>query len=208
MEEFKEFIPGGSQLGQDLFAHQSTKNKTYIEIGASGPIKYNNTYELEKRGWKGFSIELNHNRVSQWDNLPERKNKIYCADAITFDYLKVLKENNLTNRIGYLSCDIEPPANTFAALQRVIEQGIIFDCITFEHDKYQADIDYDPIATEYLESKGYKVAVSNVYINKKYRLDGPNSPKTIKKCFMETWYVYNDMEIPFKNYEEWLEGKK
>ena len=75
MEDFKGFVSGGSQLQQDLFAYRTVKNKTYVEIGASGPIKYNNTYQLEKRGWKGFSIEFNANRVSQWDGHPERKNK-------------------------------------------------------------------------------------------------------------------------------------
>ena len=208
MEDFKGFVSGGSQLQQDLFAYRTAKNKTYVEIGASGPIKYNNTYELEKRGWKGFSIEFNSNRVSQWDGHPERKNKIYCADAITFDYLEALKENNLPNRIGYLSCDIEPPANTFAALQRVIEQGVIFDCITFEHDKYQSDIDYDPIVTEYLASKGYKVAVNDVYRNRKYRLDGPDSPKINKKCIMETWYAYNDIDVLSMTWDDWRQKNK
>jgi len=204
MNEFVGSISGGSQLNQDLFAYQTSKNKTYIEIGAAGPIKYNNTYQLENRGWKGFSIEFNADRVKEWAN---RKNKIYCADAITFDYLQALEENNLPNRIGYLSCDIEPPANTFAALKRVIEQGIVFDCITFEHDKYQADIDYDPIVTKYLKDAGYKVAVSDVYRYRKFREEGKKK-KVNKKCYMETWYVNTDIDFPELTYDEWLETYK
>ena len=203
MNDLRKSIPGGSQLKQDLFAFETSKNNTYIEIGAAGPIKYNNTYQLEKRGWEGFSIEFNLNRVSQWDNHPERKNKIYCDDAITFDYLSALKENNLPTRIGYLSCDIEPPENTFSALKQVIEQGIIFDCITFEHDKYQSDVDYDPIVTEYLLSKGYKVAVSDVYRWRKFREDGQKK-KIAKKCYMETWYVYQDIEYNPVSYDKWI----
>ena len=122
----------GSQVHQDVFALKTAKIKTYIEIGAAGPIKYNNTYLLEKNGWQGFSLELNQNRVDQWfEEWSDRKNKIYCADAIAFDYVSALEENNLSTHIGYLSCDIDPPENTFAALRRVIEQGITFDCITF-----------------------------------------------------------------------------
>jgi hypothetical protein len=177
-----------SQVHQDKFALTTAKNKTYIEIGAAGPIKYNNTFLLEQKGWQGFSVELDENKVSQWTN---RKNKIYCDNAITFDYLKGLKENNLTTRIGYLSCDIEPAENTFAALKRVIEQGIIFDCITFEHDKYQSEIDIDPVVTEYLATKGYKVAVKDVYRWRK------------RPCYFETWYVYNDINFEETTWDNW-----
>lgn len=181
-----------SQVYQDIFALKTANEKTYIEIGASGPIKYNNTYLLEKNGWKGFSIELNQARVSQWvENWADRKNKIYCADAITFDYLEALKENNLPMHVGYLSCDIEPAENTFSALRRVIEQGITFDCITFEHDKYQSEIDYDPIVTEYLKNKGYKVAIPDVYRWRK------------RLCYFETWYVNDAINFTTMSFDQW-----
>lgn len=182
----------GSQLKQDVFAMKTAINKTYIEIGAHGPIKYNNTYLLEKNGWQGFSLEINQHCVNAWfEDWSDRTNKIYCADAITFDYTRGLQENNLLTRIGYLSCDIEPPENTFAALRRVVEQGIVFDCITFEHDKYQSEVDYDPIVTEYLKDRGYKVAVSDVYRWRK------------RPCYMETWYVYDDIEYTTVTFDEW-----
>jgi hypothetical protein len=196
-----------SQLFQDVFALTVAKNKTYIEIGAAGPIKINNTYLLEQNEFTGFSIEWKDTRVEQWFEPPLRTNKIYCADAITFDYLNGINENNLSKHVGYLSCDIEPPKNTFAALQRVIEQGISFDCITFEHDKYQSDIDYDPIVTEYLLSKGYKVAVKDVYRLRKHRPEG-SKKKILRKCFMETWFVHNSIDFQEKTYDEWLEENK
>jgi len=198
----KAIVPG-SQLGQDKFAIDTANYKSYIEIGAGGPIKYNNTYKLEQNNWKGFSLDINENRVKSWkvDNI--RRNKIYHADAIIFDYLNALQENNLSKRIGYLSCDINPPLNTFTALQRVIEQDIIFDCITFEHDKYQSDIDYDPIVTEYLISKGYKLAVSDVFRYRKHR-DINTNQKYIEKNIMETWYVYNDISFKMQTYDEWI----
>jgi hypothetical protein len=183
-------IPG-AQVHQDIFAFKTAKHNTYIEIGAAGPIKYNNTYYLENQGWKGISLEFNSNRVSQWADVPERKNKIYCADALTFDYLAALEENGLPTHIGYLSCDIEPPENTFSALRRVIEQGVTFDCITFEHDKYQSDIDYDPIVTEYLKDKGYRVAVRDVYRWRK------------RPCYFETWYVNQSIDYTEIVFDEW-----
>jgi len=192
-----------SQLKQDLFALQAAKNKTYIEIGAAYPRKINNTFLLEQQGWKGFHIELNESCKPSWEEDTERNNTIYWDNAITFDYLKALTENNLPNHIGYLSVDIEPPKNTFAALKKVIEQGITFDCITFEHDKYQSDINYDPIVTEYLKGYEYKVAVENVFIKRKYRID-PKLPKIEKICYLETWYVKNTIDFDKIEYADWI----
>lgn len=192
-----------SQLKQNIFALQASKNKTYVEIGASHPRKINNTFLLEQQGWNGFSIELNKTKKSAWDADEERTNTIYWDNALTFDYAKAVDENKLGTRIGYLSVDIEPPENTFAALKRIIEQGISFDCITFEHDKYQAKVDIDAEVTEYLAGKGYKVAVENVFRKRKYRID-PNKPKVEKICYMETWYVNNDIDFDKIQYIDWV----
>ena len=192
-----------SQLYQDIFALTTSVSKTYIEIGGSAPIKINNTYLLEQNGFNGISLEFNEACIPLWNI---RKNKIYFDNAIIFDYLTALEENNLPNHIGYLSCDIEPPIHTFAALRRVIEQGITFDCITFEHDKYQSEIDYDPIVTEYLVSKGYKVAVKDVYRVRKFR-DINQKKKVNKKCFMETWFVHNSINFEEQTYDMWKYNK-
>lgn len=192
-----------SQFKQDQFALQVARHKTYIEIGAAYPRKINNTFLLEQQGWKGFHVELNESHKNSWEDDKERNNKIYWDNAITFDYLKAITENKLDTHIGYLSVDTEPPENTFAALKRVIEQGITFDCITFEHDKYQARIDIDAEVTEYLQKYGYKVAVENVYRWKKFRTD-PNKPKVNKKCYLETWYVNNEIEFKKIDYDNWL----
>jgi hypothetical protein len=192
-----------SQLLQDIFALTTAQNKTYIEVGAAWPEKSNNTYVLEKNGWEGFSIELDIDKFNLWQDEPKiRKNKIYCEDAITFNYLEALKENNLPTHIGYLSIDIEPPENTFNALKKIINQGITFDCITFEHDNYQSDIDYNSIATEYLKSEGYKVAVENVYMIEKIRVEGIKK-KVVKKSFLETWYVSSYINFSKTDYDIW-----
>jgi hypothetical protein len=87
--------------------------------------------------------------------------------------------------------DIEPPENTFAALKLAVESGLTFDFIAFEHDVYCQDVDYNVIATDYLLTKGYKVAVYNVCSQRK-RNPGVWS-------HIETWYVKND--IPFETME-------
>lgn len=195
-----------SQLGQDKFALSVAKNKTYIEIGAWKPEHYSNTYLLETNDWKGFSLELNTTKKPLWDEHPNRNNTVYWTNALEFDYINALKENGMSTRIGYLSCDIEPPENTFSALKRVIETGIEFDCITFEHDRYksleQGTINYDPLATEFLLCHGYKIAVDEVYRIRRYRENGAKK-KTEKICYMETWYVKDDINFPKITYNQW-----
>lgn len=182
-----------SQVHQDLFALSTCIHQTYIEIGAWNPIKYNNTYLLEKNGWRGFSIEIdNISKKPLWDECKERSNKIYWNDALDFDYRLALKENRLDCHIGYLSCDIDPPENTFKALQYVVDCGVTFDCITFEHDFYQSTIDYNAIATEYLLTKNYKVAVFDVYRRKKNN-----------KNFFETWYVHSSINFEPMSFDDW-----
>lgn len=181
-----------SQAFQDTFvSNLITENKTYIEIGGHEPIKWSNTYNLEMQGWKGFSIELNTDHQGSWAAHPERTNKIYWENALTFDYAKALSDNNLPMHVGYLSCDIEPPENTFAALQRVLSQGITFDCITYEHDNYASKKDWDIVATEYLKQFNYKPIVYDVYADN----------NTNKK--FETWFVRNDSNLTLMSFDEW-----
>lgn len=184
-----------SQANQDVFAFSIGHNSgTYIEVGACKPRSKNNTYNLEMLGWSGFSIEIDENRYKKdWDK-SDRKNKIFWGDAITFDYLQAITELNLPKHLTYLSCDIEPPSNTFAALKKIIESGISFDCITFEHDKYQSSDDFDTISREFLKKHGYNVAVYDVFA------------KTESRMF-ETWFVNSSIPFQLETYKSWLKIK-
>ena len=185
------------QAYQDLFALEiSGENGVYLEIGACFPKVFSNTYLLEvQNNWKGISIEIDKNRISEWENFPERTNKVYWEDALSFNYADALLQNNLPLHVNYLSCDIEPPYNTFMALQRVIDQGITFDCITFEHDLYACPYpNYNIISTEYLATKGYKPAVTNVY-------DASSSNPSVH---FETWFVKNEIDYPTIDFMEWI----
>lgn len=178
----------------DRFAYGlSGPNGTYIEIGSQKPIQRSNTVALERLGWRGFGLELDTRHQPFWPD--ERKNHIYWEDATTFDYWKAAKEQGLPERINFLQVDIEPPENTFTALKKAVESGLIFDYIAFEHDLYCQPVNYDLIATEYLLTQGYKVAVYNVCSQRK-RNPGVWS-------HIETWYVRDD--IPFETMEffEW-----
>jgi len=179
-----------SQSLQDVFAFQVCNFKTYIEIGANHPAKKNNTFNLENNGFKGYSIEFDKKWRPDWQS-STRKNPCYFHNALEFDYLRHNNDLHLPKRIGYLSCDIEPPKNTYSALVRVIEQGISFDCITFEHDAYKSNADYNQLAKDFLAKHRYKVAVKNVY--HKENVDR----------FFETWFVKDDIDFTTIEYHTW-----
>lgn len=183
---------------QDEFVYSLFGNKgTYIEIGGHDPIRHSNTYNLEVVGnWKGFSVELDTSHQAAWNNCSERINKIFWADALNFDYKKTVFDLNLPQTINYLSVDIEPAENTFKALQQIIEQGLVFDAITFEHDGYRESVDFNSHAIDYLDSRGYKVAVSDVYFKKK---------QTSRPKIYETWFI-NKKYKKWKtiDYNDWL----
>jgi hypothetical protein len=184
-----------SQSYQDLFALQVCKNKTYIEIGANRPKKRNNTFLLEQNGFKGFSIEYSKKWQISWKN-SKRSNVIYFADAMKFDYATAIKTLGLSNKFGYLSCDIEPNTATFKALQHVIDSDIQFECITFEHDLYASKKDIREKVDRYLIKKGYRIAVSDVYL-----------PPDKTKLY-ETWYVKNNIEFETCRFENFIKTIK
>lgn len=187
------------QVQQDVFVYNVVQdNLTYIEIGAYKPVHKNNTYVLETGlGYRGFSIELNRKWQQAWAECPERKNPIFWEDALTFDYAAQCQRQNLPLHLGYLSCDIEPPTNTLAALKRVIDQGLSFDCITFEHDTSNPgfadlrELDISGQATKFLTEHGYRVAVSDVSTNKD------------PTYMFETWYVHESIAWPTMTFQEW-----
>ena len=187
-------ISNYSQAGQDLFALELFgKNGTYIDVGSGEPKRGNNTYSLEvENNWKGFCVDFNKNYEKLWKNCPERNNKVYWEDATKFDYSKGLIENNLPNKIDYLSCDLDPQEKTFMALKKVFHDGVKPKLITFETDKYREKIDYEKLAIDFLYPKNYIVAVKDVYSGLK------------KNKVFETWFINKNINFNHINYKEWV----
>ena len=190
-----------SQAGQDLFAYELFgSNGTYIDIGAGDPIRGNNCYLLETNyNWRGFSVDfgdsnedIRQNLKSRWLKHPERKNMIYWSDAITFNYMQGINENNLDKNIDFLSCDIDPQEKTLMALKKVILDGIKPKLICFETDFYREKKNYSLLAYNFLEPYNYKIGVKNVYSNLK------------KNKIFETWFLRNDVDFQTIDYSTWV----
>ena len=135
-----------SQIGQDLFVKNTLKNKIgglFLDIGGGPPKFINNTYLLEKQyGWNGISIDMSQEYCKMWKD-SDRNTKFILGDATTIDYNIILSEFQDvygTNRIDYLSMDLEPPIFTLNALLKIPFDEFKFSVITYETDMYR-----DPI---------------------------------------------------------------
>jgi hypothetical protein len=171
-----------SDLHQDMFVLgvlNGKENGTYLEIGSHDPISINNTFLLENVfNWKGVSIDIDNFFVNKFNNV--RKNKSFLMNALEADYKKLLLDNNLTLIVDYLSCDCEPPLNTFKALQKIDHNEIKFRVITFEHDYYNTT-EYRWVREEsrnFLSDLGYTLVVSNI--------SSMNNP-------IEDWWIHPDL---------------
>jgi hypothetical protein len=160
----------GSQVGQDKWVFSlfpEGYNGTFLDIGCRGPEDLNNTLLLEQNGWIGVSIDI-VDYSKEWES---RKTKFICTDALAFDY-RELAPHFL---IDYLSLDIEGQGDRFKALQKVINDGFEFNCITIEHDVYRIHESYERIPQRaLLTSLGYVLAFPDVK-------DG--------NCEMEDWWI-------------------
>lgn len=157
-----------SQSFQDLFVLSALKGKRnglYLEIGAQEPFYQNNTALLETEfGWKGISIEIREDLCKMFRD--QRKNEILCEDATKINYSDLLERFNQGTIFDYLQLDCEPSKTTYDIMLLIPFEKYKFALITYEHDHY-VDLtnSYKNLSREYLESKGYKLLVSDVSLN-------------------------------------------
>jgi hypothetical protein len=183
-----------SQAYQDLFVRIMTEFKeygTYLEVGASDSKDNNNTYILERDfSWTGFSIEIDK-KLSDEFNL-ERKNLCLNEDATEFDFITFFSKTLTSNRIDYLSLDIEPSINTLKVLMNIPLDKVRFSVITFEHDLYLSGNEVMLKSRELLTNYGYTLVTSNVMSNGRDFEDWYVDPRVVRK---ENYLPYQKSNI-------------
>ena len=70
---------GIDSLILNIFKNQ--KNGFYLDIGCGHPIKNNNTYLLNKKGWSGINIDLDNENIDLFNSY--RKRDINLATAVS-----------------------------------------------------------------------------------------------------------------------------
>lgn len=153
-----------SQAMQDIFVLSILNGKTqgtYVEIGGDTPLFINNTYLLESKfAWTGISLDINQNKVQDYNNI--RKNKCICTDATTTDYESIFVKNKLPTQIDYLQLDIDPPMQTLSALKKLPHNKYRFSIITYETDLYNGGAEAQIESRKLLLSLGYELIIQNV----------------------------------------------
>jgi hypothetical protein len=159
------------------------KNGYFIEIGSGDPIKFNNSYLLEKDfNYKGIMVEFNSSFLSLYKE--HRQNSIHVInDAIIIDYKDILQKNNFPNEIDYLQIDLEvnneSTINTLIKLDNEILDEYKFAVITFEHDIYRDNnSETRKKSREIFKKRGYFCVLNDVSDN---------------QYPYEDWYVHPDL---------------
>lgn len=162
-----------SQLGQDNFVYdilEMKKRGIFVDIGASEPITYSNTYGLETQlDWTGVLVESNSDMQIMLKE--QRRSKVYQSGFIYKDgnsnINDILLETNATH-IDYLSVDID--GDEYEVIKTIDFNKFTFSIIDVEHDIYRHNkLDKRNNISNHLSFNGYhyfySVGVDDIFIS-------------------------------------------
>lgn len=136
------------------------KNGSCVDIGSHHSVISNNTYYFQSLGWKSISVEI----ASDYnDSYSTRKKGVHLnQNALEVDYVQVFKECKFPKTIDYLSLDVD--TLSLDVLRILPLNDYRFKVITIEHDGYLYGDTYRKPQRELLQSYGYFLLCSNVYV--------------------------------------------
>jgi hypothetical protein len=194
MQLFKDSNSTDYQESFVLSVLKEKRDGFYLELGSAWPKKENNTYLLETAyNWQGIGFEIDKDLVDEYRSL--RKNPVIHTDAMTFDYRKHFKENNVPKQIDYLQMDLHPAYSTLQALRQLPLDQYRFSVITYEHNRWWDEGLHKHIQEEsqrILKSYGYTLVVENL-------LD--------KTKPLEDWWI-DPNAVPYENYSKMVSKNK
>lgn len=169
-----------SDAKQDQFVANFLKFKRdgyCVDIGSCHSIISNNTYYFQRLNWRSISVEIEQSYNSSYST---RTNGVHLnKNAVEIDYEKVFKECNFPENIDYLSLDIDTAS--LDVLRILPLDKYRFRVITIEHDAYLYGDKYRERQRSILNSYGYLLLCSNVYVEQ--------SGYEGKECPFEDWWI-------------------
>lgn len=148
-----------------------------VDIGSCHSIISNNTYAFQYLGWKSISVEIESGYNESYST---RKRGFHLNEnALEVNYKKVFEEHEFPKSIDYLSLDIDTLSLDILKILPLDEYR--FKVITIEHDGYLYGDKYREHQRCILNSHGYLLLCSNVYVEQ--------SGYEGKECPFEDWWI-------------------
>lgn len=136
------------------------KNGYCVDIGSHHSIDSNNTYCFQELGWTSISVEI-EGRFNE--SYSTRESGVHLNEnALEVDYKGVFEEYNFPKNIDYLSLDVDTISTNVLKILPLDEYR--FGVITIEHDGYLYGDTYREPQRVILNSHGYRLLCSNVYV--------------------------------------------
>ncbi len=95
---------------------------TFIDIGCNHPIKFNNTYLLYKRGWRGINIDLDLKSIEEFNSLRDEDYNIQSLISSKSGEVKDVFVYHSRSAINTVSKDLIKYRNTDIENIKIIKQ--------------------------------------------------------------------------------------
>ena len=196
-------------------------NGIYIDVGCNHPIKFNNTYLLYKRGWKGINIDLDSKSIKEFKKFrPHDYNaqKIVSNDEEEKEIF-IYHERSAINTLSKELVDYRKtkPKKIFkeksTTLNKIIEQSpfrnekINLISIDIENHEYEALENFnfnkykvDTIVAEWTDITQKKLEIYNqslefIQSSKMYKLLTKNNYKLINWVNSDLIFIRKDFNL-------------
>jgi len=169
-----------SDAKQDQFAANILKFKKdgyCVDIGSCHSIISNNTYYFQGLDWTSISVEIERGYNASYST---RTNGVHLnKNALEVNYKETFEEYEFPKSIDYLSLDVDSLSLDVLKILPLDEYR--FKVITIEHDAYVFGDEYREQQRNLLNSYGYLLLCSNVYVEQP-GYEG-------KECPFEDWWI-------------------
>jgi hypothetical protein len=181
---------------QDQFAHILIgDNGNFLDLGSAHPFIGNNTAALENIGWTGLAFEL-IDYLSDFMN-HHRKTPCFCIDVTEYSpFISIVRKYSNNGHFNYISLDVD--SASVKCLELLLNYGITFDVMTFEHDSYLEGNQRKDESKKLLLNFGYQILFEDVKTcSKNWSSHGPMCRPICKHDVGESW-----------EFEDWWIGPK
>lgn len=98
------------------------KDGVFIDLGCNHPIKYNNTYLLYKRGWRGINIDLDKESIDEFNKIRDQDYNVQSLISSNIGEERDIYYYHSRSAINTLSTELIEHRNTKKDSIKIIKQ--------------------------------------------------------------------------------------